>query len=99
MYAISVDTQKKRVTVVFRGAITRPDWNHAFDGNLKKIQNPVKDDYEGKSSIIRVHRGFHTYLMRQVHESYVNAVHIHEFTNALKYSLLKSAKGHQHNKI
>jgi hypothetical protein len=53
MYAISVDKQKKRVTVVFRGAITRPDWNHAFDGNLKKIQNPVKDDYKGKSSVIR----------------------------------------------
>lgn len=64
MYAISVDKQKKRVTVVFRGAITRPDWNHAFDGNLKKIHNPVKDDYEGRQNIIRVHRGFYTYLMR-----------------------------------
>ena len=64
MYAISVDKQKKRVTVVFRVAITRPDWNHAFDGNLKKTQNPVKGDYVGKKNIIRVHRGFHTYLMR-----------------------------------
>jgi len=64
MYAISVDKQKKRVTVVFRGAITRPDWNHAFDGNLKKIQNPVKDDYNGRQNTIRVHRGFYTYLMR-----------------------------------
>mmetsp|Transcript_21193 Transcript_21193/g.43643 ORF Transcript_21193/g.43643 Transcript_21193/m.43643 type:complete len:417 (-) Transcript_21193:1630-2880(-) len=65
IYAISVDREKKRVLVVFRGAITRPDWNHAFDASLKKSHNPVKDSYEGRSNFIRVHRGFFTYLFRQ----------------------------------
>ena len=53
IYAISVDKEKKRVLVVFRGAITRPDWNHAFDAALKKGHNPVKDSYEGRSNFIR----------------------------------------------
>lgn len=53
IYAISVDKEKKRVSVVFRGAITRPDWNHAFDGALKKCPNPVKDNYEGRANFIR----------------------------------------------
>jgi hypothetical protein len=64
IYAISVDKKKKRVLVLFRGATTRADWNHAFDASMKRGHNPVKDDYEGKTSYLKVHSGFYTYLFR-----------------------------------
>lgn len=63
-YAISIDKKKKRVLVVFRGAITLTDWSHGFDAAMKKGHNPVKDDYEGKKTFLKYHRGFYTYLFR-----------------------------------
>jgi len=64
VYGIAVDKEKKRVLVVFRGAITRPDWGHAFDHTLIHTRNPVKDDYEGRTNNVKVHRGFYRYLLR-----------------------------------
>ena len=64
IYSISVDRQKKRVLVVFRGAITRADWSHGFDAAMKRGLNPVKDEYEGKKSYLKIHRGFYTYMFR-----------------------------------
>ncbi|KAL7543167.1 hypothetical protein ACHAXR_012860 [Thalassiosira sp. AJA248-18] len=64
IYAISVDKIKKRVLVVFRGAITLTDWSHGFDAAMKKGHNPVKDDYEGRKMLLKYHRGFYTYLFR-----------------------------------
>jgi hypothetical protein len=64
IYAISVDKKKKRVVVVFRGAITRADWSHAFDSKTNRCENPVSDSYAGKGEYIRVHRGFYKYLFR-----------------------------------
>lgn len=65
IYAISVDEEKRRVLVVFRGAITRADWNHIFDFDQASVQNPVKDDFEGKPSRIKIHSGFYRYLFRR----------------------------------
>jgi len=31
---------------------------------MKRGNNPVKDDYDGKKSYIKIHRGFYTYLFR-----------------------------------
>jgi hypothetical protein len=64
IYAISVDMKKKRVVVVFRGAITRADWSHGFDAKTKRCENPVSDSYVGKGEYLRVHRGFYQYLFR-----------------------------------
>lgn len=64
VYGIAVDKEKKRVLVVFRGAITRPDWGHAFDHRLIHTRNPVKDNYEGKTNNVKLHRGFYRYLLR-----------------------------------
>jgi hypothetical protein len=65
-YAIAVDEEKKRVLVVFRGAITRQDWTRAVESrNLRKIPNPVDEDYEDKTDTIAVTSGFYDYLFRR----------------------------------
>jgi len=64
-YAISVDVIRKKVLVVFRGAITRQDWSHAFDSNLREVPNPITEEYEGKIPNVRLHHGFYRYLFRE----------------------------------
>jgi len=64
-YAISIDEEKKRVLVVFRGAITRADWGHSYDLGVARTQNPVKEEYEGKRQVLKFHRGFYQYLFRR----------------------------------
>jgi len=63
-YAISFDKEKKRVQVVFRGAITQADWNHAYDLRLRVVANPVKQDFKGRRKTIEVYHGFYRYLFR-----------------------------------
>ena len=53
-YAIAVDRPLKRVLVVFRGAITKADWNAVSSFSFAKIDNPVKEDYDGKKEQIGV---------------------------------------------
>jgi len=64
VYAISFDKEKKRVQVVFRGAITQADWNHAYDLRLRVVANPVKQDFKGRRKTIEVYHGFYRYLFR-----------------------------------
>jgi len=64
-YAVSVDEGKKRVMVVFRGAITTSDWGAATDNTLQRTPNPVKDNFKGKKAYIKFHRGFFLYLFRR----------------------------------
>jgi len=64
-YAISIDSEKKRVLVVFRGAITRADWGHSTDLFMKRTTNPIQDDYVGKKKHLKFHRGFYMYLFRR----------------------------------
>jgi len=61
-YGISVDKERKRVLLVFRGAITRADWGHAGKMDLKKVENPIQGD--GLSKHILVHNGFYRFLFR-----------------------------------
>uniref|UniRef100_A0A7S4HXS5 Fungal lipase-type domain-containing protein n=1 Tax=Odontella aurita TaxID=265563 RepID=A0A7S4HXS5_9STRA len=82
-YAISVDPGKKEVLVVFRGAITRADWGHAKDVRLKKVPNPVKDDFEGKTDTIALHQGFYKYLFRKRKDNYTTKYD--EITNVLHH--------------
>jgi len=64
-YAISIDEDKRRVMVVFRGAITASDWGAAVDSKFQKTRNPIKDNYSGKQEFLKLHRGFFLYLFRQ----------------------------------
>ena len=61
-YGISVDKERKRVLLVFRGAITRADWGHAGKMDLKRVENPIQGD--GLSKHIKVHNGFYRFLFR-----------------------------------
>jgi len=63
-YGISVDNERKRVLLVFRGAITRADWGHAGKMDLKKVENPIQEDFPSKSKHIKVHNGFYRFLFR-----------------------------------
>lgn len=63
-YSVSVNQEKKRVLVVFRGCTTVSDWKHALDARWKKTPNPVKEDFRGKKEFIKLHRGFCQYLFR-----------------------------------
>lgn len=64
-YAIAVDKDKRRVLVVFRGAITKQDWARAVESrNLKNVENPIDEDYDDKSSTVDICSGFYQYLFR-----------------------------------
>ncbi|GKY91909.1 hypothetical protein MPSEU_000162500 [Mayamaea pseudoterrestris] len=63
-YAIAVDQDKKRLLVVFRGAITKQDWSKAMDAEQKRVKNPITEDFEDRPSTIGIYQGFHAYLFR-----------------------------------
>ena len=63
-YAISLDTEEKKVLLAFRGAYTFSDWSHAMDIKETATSNPIKENYPNRPKNIRVHGGFHKYLFR-----------------------------------
>jgi predicted lipase len=63
-YAIAVDQDKKRLLVVFRGAITKQDWSKAMDAEQKKVKNPISEDFDGRPAKIGIYNGFYEYLFR-----------------------------------
>ena len=63
-YALSIDREKKKVLLAFRGAYTERDWRHIVDWYDTGTTNPVKEDYPNRAKHIRVHSGFHKYLFR-----------------------------------
>mmetsp|Transcript_48894 Transcript_48894/g.72649 ORF Transcript_48894/g.72649 Transcript_48894/m.72649 type:complete len:707 (+) Transcript_48894:107-2227(+) len=64
-YAISINKEEKKIMVLFRGAITKADWGHAFDAKLKKIPNPILPTFTDKHSSIKISNGFYRYLFRK----------------------------------
>jgi len=60
-YGVCVEAPKKRVTVIFRGAITTKDWTKALDFMLVTVPNPI----DGGSQTVDLHRGFYSYLFRR----------------------------------
>lgn len=63
-YAISIDREKQKVLLAFRGAYTETDWRHIVDWYDTATSNPVKEDYPNRPNNIRLHSGFHKYLFR-----------------------------------
>jgi len=70
VFGITVNRNKKRVTIVFRGSRTPADWaaNRKFDGLA--VPNPVKnlDEFTNVASLpdeVCFHKGFYEYLHRK----------------------------------
>lgn len=63
-YAISIDRERKKVLLAFRGAYTRADWAHILDTKETSTSNPIRDEYPDRPKNIRLHNGFHKYLFR-----------------------------------
>ncbi|KAL3905666.1 MAG: hypothetical protein SGILL_009588, partial [Bacillariaceae sp.] len=75
VYAICVDTARRRITVCFRGCSCRKDWMVCCQTTLKEVVNPLYDGSKPNSSrsslssssrqqspTISVHTGYHDYL-------------------------------------
>lgn len=77
VYAICVDTARRRITVSFRGCSTRTDWFICAQTFLKQVENPLffsssMDDnpsgrqnggrWRQQSPTINVHSGYYNYL-------------------------------------
>lgn len=63
-YGISINRKEKSVMLVFRGAITRSDWEHVLRWWTISVKNPVVADYPNKHKLLKLHRGFYRYLFR-----------------------------------
>jgi len=92
-YGISVDKERKRVLLVFRGAITRADWGHAGKMDLKRVENPIQGD--GLPGHIKVHNGFYRFLFRtrkdtgtRKYDEIANIVHYYGSKFGNDYSLV-----------
>jgi predicted lipase len=62
VYSIEVNHQRKRVVVCFRGSVTKMDWAMNFEIYMKEVPNPMRA-HASQSQTIRVHNGFHDYLL------------------------------------
>jgi hypothetical protein len=63
VYAIDVNRARKRVTVCFRGSVTKTDWATDFEIYMKDVPNPLKSHRLQKSTI-KLHNGFYNYLFQ-----------------------------------
>jgi len=63
VYSIVLNHTRKRVTVCFRGSVTKMDWAADFEIFMKEVPNPMKAHASQAPSIL-VHRGFFKYLFQ-----------------------------------
>jgi hypothetical protein len=79
VYAICVDTARRRITVSFRGCSCRKDWFVCAQTILKKVDNPLYDESSRNSnasslssrrqpSTIAIHSGYYNYLFSSAAE-------------------------------
>lgn len=61
VYSIEVNQNRHRVTVCFRGSVTKTDWATDFEIYMKEVANPLKA-HASQESVVRVHNGFYDYL-------------------------------------
>lgn len=67
VYAIGVNPAEERITVIFRGSVTKADFMTDANINLMQAPDPysVAEDSESESEPIGIHRGFYDYLFGQ----------------------------------
>jgi len=69
VYAIEVNHPRQRITVTFRGSITKSDKQADFEIAMKKVRNPLSA-YRAQPESFRLHSGFYRYLFRPSHRGY-----------------------------
>jgi len=62
VYIICVSSKKRRVTVIFRGTSTINDIMKNADFSILTQENPIRDDYPGKTDSIEWNNGYAGYL-------------------------------------
>lgn len=62
VYAIAVDSAMKRVTLGFRGSVTKRDFLQDAQIWMTTVPNPFAGKGAGQPKKIRIHNGFHDYL-------------------------------------
>ena len=63
VYSVHVDETQKKITVCFRGSVTKTDWATNYEILMKDVTNPFKGRSEQEDTI-RVHNGFYDYLLK-----------------------------------
>jgi hypothetical protein len=63
VYSIELNHARKRITVCFRGSVTKTDWATDFEIYMKEVSNPMKA-HASQEPTIRVHNGFFDYLFK-----------------------------------
>jgi hypothetical protein len=61
VYAITTNSYRKRIVVMFRGSITVRDWIQDSKFILSEVQNPLAGESD-QPETIRLHKGFSEYL-------------------------------------
>lgn len=61
VYMIEVNHRRKRVTITFRGSVTKTDWATNYEIFMKELENPMKK-HASQEATVRAHNGFYDYL-------------------------------------
>lgn len=61
VYMIEVNHQRRRVTVCFRGSVTKTDWATNVEIYMKEVTNPLRA-HASQDAKVRIHHGFYKYL-------------------------------------
>jgi hypothetical protein len=62
VYTVQVNPKRERVTVAFRGSVTKSDWATDFQIFMKSVPNPVRSWHKDQPETIQVHSGFYNYV-------------------------------------
>lgn len=65
VYALCINRQLKRVSVVFRGSVTGHNWKMNMKIGMVEHENPVKEDYDEREDMVGIHEGFALYMTRK----------------------------------
>ncbi|CAB9497425.1 Phospholipase A1-II 7 [Seminavis robusta] len=91
VYGIAINHIRKRITVLFRGSVTKQDFITDVKLAQKKVENPVLPLAPGTNGTINLHTGFYQYLFQEDDEGKVRLEHILEDVKAL----MKKNKGYR----
>lgn len=61
VYAIAINPSRKRITVVFRGSVTKTDWATNVETYMKEVPNPMAF-HPSQEPTVHVHNGFYDYM-------------------------------------